>query len=627
MSIEKLELRTPDFTNENVRRVAELFPNCLTEGVDESGKARLTIDFDLLKQELSADIIDGPAERYQLSWPGKRAALREANRPIDKTLRPFRDESVDFDSTHNLFIEGDNLDALKLLQETYLGKVKMIYIDPPYNTGKDFIYRDNFTGDKSRHLAASEQTDIEGGKLVANPETSGRYHSDWLSMMYPRIKLARNLLREDGVMFISIDDNEIVNAQALVREIFNEDQFIATIIWKKRNTPPNDRIIGSQHEYVIAFVKNQATPGLNLRQRSEDQIARYKNPDNHPKGPWVAGDLTANVKGGRFAPTLYYPIINPNTGEEHYPPNNGNWRFNSDRIAKLLANDELYFGQDGKGKPKLKRFLSDVKQGTTWTSLWDFVPFNTSGSQEMAKYFGSATAFENPKPTGFLLELLKAGCDQDGIVLDFFGGSGSIADAVFQLNAEDNGARSVVIVQLPEICPEGSEPKRLGFDTIADISKERIRRAGSNILSEHPELRGKLDVGFRVLKIDSSNLADVSRPAAETTQVDLLDLVENIKSDRSPEDLLFQVLLNWGVDLTLPIDREVMAGKTVYFVAEDALVACFERGINEALVKEIAARAPLRAVFRDDAFKDDSTRINVEQLFKQLSPATELRVI
>mgnify|MGYP003143371965 CR=1 FL=1 len=627
MSIEKLELRTPDFTNENVRRVAELFPNCLTEGVDESGKARLTIDFDLLKQELSADIIDGPAERYQLSWPGKRAALREANRPIDKTLRPFRDESVDFDSTHNLFIEGDNLDALKLLQETYLGKVKMIYIDPPYNTGKDFIYRDNFTGDKSRHLAASEQTDIEGGKLVANPETSGRYHSDWLSMMYPRIKLARNLLREDGVMFISIDDNEIVNAQALVREIFNEDQFIATIIWKKRNTPPNDRIIGSQHEYVIAFVKTQATPGLNLRQRSEDQIARYKNPDNHPKGPWVAGDLTANVKGGRFAPTLYYPIINPNTGEEHYPPNNGNWRFNSDRIAKLLANDELYFGQDGKGKPKLKRFLSDVKQGTTWTSLWDFVPFNTSGSQEMAKYFGSATAFENPKPTGFLLELLKAGCDQDGIVLDFFGGSGSIADAVFQLNAEDNGARSVVIVQLPEICPEGSEPKRLGFDTIADISKERIRRAGSNILSEHPELRGKLDVGFRVLKIDSSNLADVSRPAAETTQVDLLDLVENIKSDRSPEDLLFQVLLNWGVDLTLPIDREVMAGKTVYFVAEDALVACFERGINEALVKEIAARAPLRAVFRDDAFKDDSTRINVEQLFKQLSPATELRVI
>ena len=627
MSIEKLELRTPDFTDENVQRIAELFPNCLTEGVDESGRTRRMIDFDLLKQELSADIINGPAERYQLSWPGKRAALREANRPNDKTLRPFRDESIDFDSTHNLFIEGDNLDALKLLQETYLGKVKMIYIDPPYNTGKDFIYRDNFTGDKSRHLAASEQTDIEGGKLVANPETSGRYHSDWLSMMYPRIKLARNLLREDGVMFISIDDNEIVNAHALVREIFNEDQFIATIIWKKRNTPPNDRIIGSQHEYVIAFVKNQATPGLNLRQRSEDQIARYKNPDNHPKGPWVAGDLTANVKGGRFAPTLYYPIINPNTGEEHYPPNNGNWRFNSDRIAKLLANDELYFGQDGRGKPKLKRFLSDVKQGTTWTSLWDFVPFNTSGSQEMAKYFGSATAFENPKPTGFLLELLKAGCDQDGIVLDFFGGSGSIADAVFQLNAEDNGARSVVVVQLPEICPEGSEPKRLGFDTIADISKERIRRAGSSILSEHPELKGKLDVGFRVLKIDSSNLADVSRPAAETTQADLLDLVENIKSDRTPEDLLFQVLLNWGVDLTLPIDREVMAGKAVYFVSEDALAACFDRGIDEALVKEIAARAPLRAVFRDDAFKDDSTRINVEQLFKQLSPATELRVI
>jgi len=627
MPIEKLELRTPDFSDENVSRLAELFPNCLTEGVDEAGRTRRMIDFDLLKQELSADVVDGPAERYHLNWPGKRAALREANRPIDKTLRPVREESVDFDTTRNLFIEGDNLDALKLLQETYLGKVKMIYIDPPYNTGKDFIYRDNFTGAKGEHLEASGQVDEEGGKLVANPESNGRYHSDWLSMMYPRLKLARNLLREDGVIFISIDDNEVVNAKALVREIFNEDQFIATIIWKKRNTPPNDRIIGSQHEYVIAFVKNQETPGLNLRKRSDDQIARYKNPDEHPKGPWVAGDLTANVKGGRFAPTLYYPITNPNTGEEHYPPNNGNWRFNSDRISKLIDNDELYFGQDGRGKPKLKRFLSDVKEGTTWTSLWDFVPFNTSGSQEMAEYFGSATAFENPKPTGFLLELLRAGCDDSGIVLDFFGGSGSIADAVFQLNAQDQGTRSVVLVQLPELCPEGSEPKRLGFDNIADISKERIRRAGSKLLVEHPELSGKIDVGFRALKIDSSNITDVARTVAETSQADLLNLVENIKADRSAEDLLFQVLLNWGVDLTLPIARQMLGGKGVYFVAGDALAACFDRGVDEELVKEVAARKPLRAVFRDDAFKDDSTRINVEQLFKQLSPATELRVI
>ena len=658
--MDKLKLHTPDLTDANISWVAERFPNCITEAKNDNGSVKHAVDFDLLRQELSADLVEGPQERYRLDWPGKREALATANAPIAKTLRPCREESVDFDATKNLFIEGDNLEALKLLQETYLGKVKMIYIDPPYNTGKDFIYSDNFSVGRDSYLLQSSQVSASGERLQANSESNGRFHSDWLSMMLSRIRLSRDLLRDNGVLFISIDDGEVSNMRRLCDEVFGEDNFVAQIIWKKRNTPPNDQVIGTQHDYILVYSRTTDT-GLKLRRRSEDQIARYKNPDKHSKGPWASGDLTANVKGGRYTPTLDFPITNPRTGEEFLPGTHGrgNWRFNKERIDRLLDNNEIHFGKDDSSRPKLKRFLCDVKSGTTWTTLWDFAPLNTSGSNEMREIFGVANFFENPKPVDLIKLILEAGSNQDGIILDFFSGSATSAHAVMKLNAEDGGNRRHIMVQLPEACFDGSEPHKAGYKTIAEIGKERIRRAGAKIRAEletqlegelpetdkHKEITTKLanlDTGFRVLKIDTSNMADVYYKPDEVTQDGLGIQVENIKQDRSPEDLLFQVLLDWGVDLALPIQQETIAGKTVFFVgtsagdgaaqpgqvqAIPALAACFETGLDENFIKELAKRTPLRAVFRDASFKDDATKINIEQIFKALSPHTELKTI
>jgi len=624
--MEKLKLHSPDFTQENIAKLAELFPNCITESTDEKGVLKRAIDFDQLRQELSSSIVEGSQERYQLNWPGKREALLTANAPIAKTLRPCREESVDFDTTKNLFIEGDNLDALKLLQETYLNKVKMIYIDPPYNTGRDFVYDDDFAEDAESFLFKSLQTSASGERLVANPESNGRFHSDWLSMMYARIRLARSLLAEDGIFLASIDDGEISNLRKICDEVFGEDQFTAQIIWKKRNTPPNDKVIGAQHDYILLYVKNGLS-GINLRTRTQDQIDRYKNPDNHPKGPWVAGDLSGNVKGGRYSQALNYPIKNPNTGEQYFPPNNGNWRFNGARIEKLISEDAIYFGKDGKSAPKLKRFLCDVKEGATWTSLWDFAPFNTSGSNEMGEIFGNSVIFENPKPVGLLEYIVELGSVPDAIVLDFFAGSSTTAHAVMKKNAEDGGKRRYIMVQIPEPCDEKSEAFKAGYKTIAEIGKERIRRAGQKIKAENALTAPDLDIGFRVLKIDSSNMTDVYYAPDAVRQGDLLAQVDNIREDRTPEDLLFQVLLDWGVDLALPITQETIAGKQVFFVDGNALAACFETGINEEFVKTLAARHPLRAVFRDAGFGSDSVKINIEQIFKLVSPTTEVKSI
>jgi adenine-specific DNA-methyltransferase len=701
-NMEKMKMRSPNLTRENMRKIMELFPNCVTEAEDVSAdyaderrlktekeigenrrNLRMKIDFDLLRQELSESIVEGPQERYQLNWPGKREALLTANAPIAKILRPCRDESVDFDTTKNLFIEGNNLDALKLLQETYLGKVKMIYIDPPYNTGNDFIYEDDFAEKSEDFLKRSNQKDEAGNRLVANTEANGRFHSDWLSMIYPRLKLARNLLSDDGVIFISIDDNEVANLRKACDEIFGEQNFIAQIVWKKRSTPPNDRIIAAQHEYILCITKNSNNPGLNLRPRNKEQIDRYKNPDNHPKGPWTAGDLMANVKGGRYVASLYYPIVNPRTGQEHYPSSGGNWRFNKDRIAQLIKDNEIYFGEDDQGRPKLKRFLCDVKEGITWTTLWDFSPLNTVGSTEMTNIFGNLTTFENPKPTGLILDTLRAGSTQDSIILDFFAGSATTAHAVMQLNAEDGGNRKFIMVQLPEPCGEQSEAFKAGYKTIAEIGKERIRRAGKKISADYAEKRRlkekeesenlfskagpknnlrksaqsadkELDIGFRVLKIDSSNMAEVYYTPDAIEQDQLNIFTDNIMSDRKPEDLLFQVLLDWGVDLSLPIRKERIHPRItqmnadskpeknnlqksaqsadkksfeVFFVDENSLVACFDTGVNEDLVKELARFEPLRAVFRDTGFVSDAVKINAEQIFKQMSPHTEVRSI
>lgn len=614
-------------TQANIAHIRELFPSCVTEVQREHGELELSIDFDLLRQELSESIVEGPQERYHLNWPGKREALLTANTPIDKTLRPCREESVDFDTTKNLFIEGDNLEALKLLQETYLGKVKMIYIDPPYNTGNNFLYKDDFAEGVDAYLKKSGQKDEEGNLLVANTELNGRFHSVWLSMMYPRLKLARSLLRDDGVIFISIDDNEVSNLRRLCDEVFGEDNFVAEIIWKKRSTPPNDKIIAAQHEYILCYAKNINAVGLNLRLRSDDQIARYKNPDNHQKGPWTSGDLMANVKGGRYVKSLYFPIVNPRTFQEHFPSSNGNWRFNKEKIDLLLKNNEIYFGEDDRGRPKLKRFLCDVREGITWTSLWDFVPYNTDGSKEMTDIFGNLATFENPKPTGLILETLRAGTLNDSIVLDFFAGSSTTAHAVMQLNAEDGGNRKFIMVQLPEPCNKKSEAYKAGFKTIAEISKERIRRAGKKILEGDCHEGWNKDVGFRVFKIDSSNMAEVYYTPDSISQKQLDLFTDNIKPDRTPEDLLFQVLLDWGVDLSLPVHKKTIQGKSVFFVDDNALIACFDKDVSEKLVKELATFKPLRVVFRNDGFKSDAVKINVEQIFKQMSPGTEVRSI
>lgn len=624
--MDKMKMHSPDLSQDNIAKIGALFPDCVTEATDEHGNVRLAIDFDQLRQLLSDQTVEGPQERYRLDWPGKREALLTANAPIAKTLRPARNESVDFDTTQNLFIEGDNLDALKLLQESYLGKVKLIYIDPPYNTGRDFIYDDDFSESYDDFMRKSNQSDSSGGRLVANSEGNGRFHSDWLSMMSARLRLARRLLSDDGVIFISIDDGEISNLRKICDEIFGEEQFAAQIIWKKRNTPPNDRVIGAQHDYILVYVKS-SIDALNLRPRSEDQIARYKNPDGHPKGPWVAGDLTSNVKGGRYSAALNYGIRNPRTGQEFFPPNNGNWRFNKEKIERLIEQDEIFFGKNDDSSPKLKRFLCDVKDGATWTTLWDFAPFNTSGSLEMGEIFGNTVVFENPKPEGLIRHIVEAGSSKDGIVLDFFGGSGTTAHAVMAQNAIDGGNRRFVLVQLPEETGEASEAAKAGFGTIAEISKERIRRVGKKVISGACHEGWSRDVGFRVLKIDSSNMTDVYYRPDELRQDELFGQVDSVKSDRTGEDLLFQVLLDWGVELTLPISCETLHGKSVYSVDGNALIACFDSGVTDALIKDIAARAPLRAVFRDTSFARDADRINAEQLFRQLSPGTELKAI
>lgn len=631
--MDKLKMHTPDLTAENFRKLAELFPNAVTETIDENGEVVRAIDADVLRQEISAEVVEGMQERYQFTWPDKKRSVILANQPIAKTLRLDREKSVGRDGTpgsidtENIYIEGDNLDALKLLQETYLGKVKMIYIDPPYNTGSDFIYQDDFSQETGEYLENSGQYDEEGNRLVQNTESNGRFHTDWLNMLYPRLRLAKDFLSKDGVIFISIDDNELENLKKICNEIFGSQNFYVQIIWKKRSTPPNDQIIGAQHEYILVYAKNIELVFLNLRERTEEQKQRYKNPDNHPKGPWVAGDLSANVKGGRYVASLYYPIINPNTGEECYPPHDGNWRFNREKVEQLLANNEIYFGEDGCGRPKLKRFLSDVKQGITYTSLWDFVPLNTAGSVEMSSLLGNLAVFDNPKPVGLIGELLKLGSNDGDIILDFFSGSATTAHAVIQRNSEDGGHRKFILVQLPEVTDDKSEARKAGFSTICDIGEERIRRAGKKIREESPLTTGNLDIGFRVFRIDSTNMKDVYYRPQDFKQGQFKEQSDNVKDDRTPEDLLFQVMLDLGIPLSSKIEETVIEGKKVFFVPDRKLIACFDKEITDKTVKAIAKKRPDYAIFRDGGINGDSVMTNFEQLFETYSPQTRRKVL
>jgi adenine-specific DNA-methyltransferase len=601
----------------------------VTEAKCEDGAVKLAVDFDQLRQELSESIVEGPQERYNLNWPGKREALLTANAPVAKTLRPCREESVDFDSTQNLFIEGDNLDALKLLQETYLGKVKMIYIDPPYNTGNDFIYHDDFTQNFDEFLVNTNQKDATGNKLVANTESNGRFHSDWLSMMFPRIKLARNLLKEDGLIFISIDDCEAASLRKVCDEIFGEENFLAQIVWKKIYSGKADAShFGKFHEYILCYAKNVAAVEVKLLPRTEEMNARYSNPDNDPRGPWLSNDLTA--AGERSAG--HFEVKSP-SGNSFDSPDGKHWLYSSETMKRLLSDNRIFFGKNGDAYPRLKRFLSEVQQGRKPNTVWlhDEVGHTDEGTKELRNLLGKNVDFQAPKPSRLIKQILKLAThsDRNEIVMDFFAGSGTTAQAVYSLNSEDQGNRRFVLVQIPQDCDPMSEAFKVGYRTIADITRQRMTLSGNK--SKNPNLLIKEDtnIGFRVLKIDASNMADVyyAPDAVDKAKFDMF--VDNIKPDRTAEDLLFQVMLDWGVDLALPIAKETIQGKEVFFVDGNALVACFDAqgGVDEEFVKALAKHQPLRVVFRDAGFKDSAVKINVEQIFKQLSPSTEVKCL
>ncbi len=618
---DKLKMHSPDLTQENIARIRELFPNCVTEARDEkTGKLRLKVDFDLLRQELADHVVEGPTERYRLDWPGKRQALLAANTPIPKTLRPCREESVDFDTTQNLFIEGDNLEALKLLQEAYLGKVKMIYIDPPYNTGKDFVYKDRFAESVDEYLRSSNQKDEEGSRLVSNPETNGRFHSDWLSMMYPRLKLARNLLRDDGVIFISIDDNEVANLRKLCDEIFGEENYIASIMRKRKKEVSNDaKNVAIQGEYIVVYSKSSSAEFL-FEPLSKEYIAQsYREPtDEYPEGRWRPVPITVSkgLRGGGYK----YSIKTPG-GKIH----TRTWAYPKEGYERLLSKQRIYFGRDRNGVPQRVIYAHESK-GQPTSNYWDDAPTNKEGKKEILSLFGK-NVYETPKPSKLIERLIQLVSDSDDIIVDFFAGSCTAAHAVLSVNKEDGRNRRFIMVQLPEPTPEKSEARKAGFETIADIAKERIRRAGKKILEGECHEGWNRDVGFRVLKVDTSNMKDVYYYPHETRQSDLEDLADNIKPGRTAEDLLFQVLIDWGVEPTLPIRRETIQGKEVFFVDENALIACFDRDITEDLIKELARHKPLRAVFRDAGFANDAALINATQIFRQLSPDTDVKVI
>lgn len=620
-------MHSPDFTQENIARLRELLPGCVTEAKGENGSVKLAVDFDQLRQELSGSLVEGSQERYQLNWPGKREALLTANAPIAKTLRPSRAESVDFDATKNLFIEGDNLDALKLLQETYLGKVKLIYIDPPYNTGRDFIYDDDYSDDVESYLRESNQTDAAGGRLVANTEANGRFHSDWLSMLYARLRLARNLLKEDGVIFISIDDHEVDNLRKLCSEVFGEDNFVAQIIWQKVFAPKNSaRWFSEDHDYILVYAKQGDAWAPRMLPQTEEMLARYKNPDNDPRGPWTSGDLAAR---NRYDAGLY-PLTCPSGRVIDGPPKGSYWRFSKESFDKLNADNRIWWGTDGDNMPRLKRFLSEVKQGRVPQTLWLYE--DVGHTQEAKKTLLKYVQFEHTqnvlnsvKPVELLQRILQLAVEPNAgdIVLDFFSGSATTAHAVLKQNAEDGGNRRFIGVQIVEPLPT-PEPS---MASIFDMGLKRVRNVASELRTQSGGGTG--DLGFRVLKIDTSNMADVFY-APDALDRGTLDLfIDNIKPDRTPEDLLFQVMLDWGVDLALPIAKKTIQDREVFFVDDNALAACFDAGghIDEAFVKELATHEPLRAVFRDAGFKDSAAKINVEQIFKLLSPATEVKCI
>ena len=630
--MQKLKMHSADGVARNIEKIGELFPNAVTE-VLRDGKVERAVDFEVLRQELSDVVVEGREERYQFTWPDKKKAILAANAPVPATLRPVVEESVGrggaaggFDS-ENLYIEGDNLEVLKLLRETYLGKVKMIYIDPPYNTGNDFIYSDDFSEDKDEYMENSGQFDEEGNRMTPNLESNGRFHTDWLNMIYPRLKVAKDLLADDGVIFISIDDGEVANLRKICDETFGPYNFLANLIWEKKYTVANDALFFSDnHDHILCYVKDSSAFTIGKLPRTDEMNAAYKNPDNHPKGPWKATPLHAK-SGSASSANFSYTFKNNVT---YTPPAGTFSRYSAETLRKLDDNDEIWFGKDGTAIPTRKTFLCDLKNNGVVPRT--IIPFSTGGHNheavEEVKELLQDNVFTNPKPVKLLRYLLTvSNCAQDSIVLDFFSGSATTAHAVMQLNAEDGGKRKFIMVQIPEACAENSEAFKAGYKNICEIGKERIRRAGKKIKEESPLTTQDIDVGFRCLRLDTSNMKDVYYRPDELRQEDLFAAVDNVKEGRGPEDLLFQAMLELGAELSAKIETAEIAGKKVFNVADNYLLACFDMEVTDETVAAMAKMKPQYAVLRDNSMKSDSVAVNFEQIFKTYSPDTTLRVL
>lgn len=624
--MDKLRMQSSNGVEDNITKIAQLFPDCVTETVDErSGQPKHLIDFEKLKQNLSDSVMSERAERYQFTWPDKSKAILLANSPINATLRPCREDSVDFDNTQNLYIEGDNLDVLKCLKETYLHKVKMIYIDPPYNTGNDFVYEDDFAQSSEEYLANSGQFDEQGNRMFTNAESNGRFHTDWLNMIYPRLKVARDLLTDDGVIFISIDDNEVENLRKVCDEVFGEQNFIATLIWERAFAPKNDaKFISSSHDYIVMCAKRIENFKIGRLERTQEANARYSNPDNDPRGVWTSGDMLVKT----YNKSCDYPITTP-SGKIVNPVPGRCWRFSEESFLEKVKDNRIWFGPEGNGVPRVKRFLSELKfEGMAPTSILFHkeVGHSQEGSKEVTALFGDKGVFDGPKPVRLLQRLLTlANLDDNSIILDFFSGSASTAHAVMKMNAEKQKHCPFIMVQLPEHISE--KKKEQGYETVCEIGKERIRRAGKKIKEESPLTTQDLDTGFRVLKLDSTNMQDIYYSPKDISQADLFSQVDNVKPDRTGEDLLFQVMLELGATLDSKIETTTVAGKTIYNVAEGYLVACFDPDVTDDVVKSIAQMQPAYAVLRDASMKDDSTATNFEQIFKTYSPDTVTKIL
>lgn len=601
--MDTLKMHSLDGVQRNIDLIGKLFPNAITE-VKRDGKVEHAIDFDVLRQELSDSIVEGREERYQFTWPDKKKAMLAANAPITATLRPVVADSVGKDGTsggfdsENLYIEGDNLEVLKLLQETYLGKVKMIYIDPPYNTGNDFVYEDDFAQSTEDYMGNSGQYDEEGNRMVTNTESNGRFHTDWLNMIYPRLKLAKDLLADDGLLIASIDDNEVKNTRNICDEIFGESNFVACVVWQKIHSIKNDaKYFSENHEYAVIYAKSIDKIKINLLPRTEEMNNRYKNPDNDFRGPWQSGDLVASGERSNG----HFIITSPKSGKNFDVPQGKHWVYSQQNLLKMVEDNQVWFGEDGNSFPRKKRFLSDVQDGRTPNTLWlaEEVGHNQTATREVKAIFDDNKFFDFPKPIAYIQQFVCIASNQNSIILDFFSGSATTAHAVMKLNAEDGGHRKFIMVQLPEKTDEKSEAYKAGYKNICEIGKERIRRAGRKIKEDAGlTAPADLDIGFRCLRLDESNMKPVYYTPEEISQQDMFSLVDNVKSDRTPEDLLFQVMLDLGVLLSSPIEVKEIAGKKVFNVADGFLLACFDHDVTEETVKAIAQMKPYYAVFR-----------------------------